>query len=157
MAAEIDLHNNSDDIYGEFDVRVVDNEERYFCLLQPCAEKNKSLSNRQHWITHRKFVHKEKDNVNLPSGRVIRKWLTERAGGYQPVGRITATPPPPPADLRMITTKTAPSSSIEEEGNNKTYNLVLQISGLMTQLGNAWQELARSVQDSSLTVPQALP
>ncbi|CAK9866396.1 unnamed protein product [Sphagnum jensenii] len=156
MAAEIDLHNNSDDIYGEFDVRVVDNEERYFCLLQPCVEKNKSLSNRQHWITHRKFVHKEKDNVNLPSGRVIRKWLTERAGGYQPVGRITATPAAA-ADLRMITTKTAPSSSIEEEGNNKTYNLVLQISGLMTQLGNAWQELARSVQDSSLTVPQALP
>jgi hypothetical protein len=38
-----------------------------------------------------------------------------------------------------------------EEGNNKTYNLVLQISGLMTQLGNAWQELARSVQDSSLS------
>jgi hypothetical protein len=54
--------------------------------------------------------------------------------------RVNATP-----DRRMIT---SPSS---EEGNIKTYNLVLQISRLMTQLGNAWQELARSVRDSSLS------
>lgn len=134
MAEEPDLHN---EVYREFDVRVVDNEERYFCLLPPCVDKNKSLSNRQHWITHRKFVHKEKENDNLPSGRVIRKWLTERAG-YQPISRISAS-----ADRRMVA---APTSI--EEGNNKTYNLVLQISGLMTQLGSAWQELARAVQDT---------
>lgn len=140
MAVEPDLNS---EVYGEFDVRVVDNEERYFCLLAPCVDKNKSLSNRQHWITHRKFVHKEKDNINLPSGRVIRKWLTERAG-YQPLGRITAS-----VDRRMIT---APSI---EEGNNKTYNLVLHISGLMTQLGSAWQELARAVQDTNQSLPQA--
>jgi hypothetical protein len=36
-----------------------------------------------------------------------------------------------------------------EEGNNKTYNLVVHISGLMTQLGSAWQELARAVQDTN--------
>lgn len=134
MAEEPDLHN---EVYREFDVRVVDNEERYFCLLPPCVDKNKSLSNRQHWITHRKFVHKEKENDNLPSGRVIRKWLTERAG-YQPISRISAS-----VDRRMVV---APTSI--EEGNNKTYNLVLQISGLMTQLGSAWQELARAVQDT---------
>lgn len=134
MAEEPDLHN---EVYQEFDVRVVDNEERYFCLLPPCIDKNKSLSNRQHWITHRKFVHKEKENDNLPSGRVIRKWLTERAG-YQPISRISAS-----VDRRMVA---APTSI--EEGNNKTYSLVLQISGLMTQLGSAWQELARAVQDT---------
>jgi hypothetical protein len=134
MAVEPDLNS---EVYQEFDVRVVENEERYFCLLSPCVDKNKSLSNRQHWITHRKFVHKEKDNVNLPSGRVIRKWLTERAG-YQPVGRVSAL-----VDRRMVA---APSM---EEGNNKTYNLVVHISGLMTQLGSAWQELARAVQDTN--------
>lgn len=134
MAEEPDLHN---EVYREFDVRVVDNEERYFCLLPPCVDKNKSLSNRQHWITHRKFVHKEKENDNLPSGRVIRKWLTEKAG-YPPISRISAS-----VDRRMVV---APTSI--EEGNNKTYNLVLQISGLMTQLGSAWQELARAVQDT---------
>lgn len=134
MAVEPDLNS---EVYREFDVRVVDNEERYFCLLPPCVDKNKSLSNRQHWITHRKFVHKEKDNINLPSGRVIRKWLTERAG-YQPLGRVTAS-----VDRRMIS---APSI---EEGNTKTYNLVVHISGLMTQLGSAWEELARVVQDTN--------
>ncbi|XP_024391609.1 uncharacterized protein [Physcomitrium patens] len=140
MAVEPDLNS---EVYREFDVRVVDNEERYFCLLPPCVDKNKSLSNRQHWITHRKFVHKEKDNINLPSGRVIRKWLTERAG-YQPLGRVTAS-----VDRRMIS---APSI---EEGNTKTYNLVVHISGLMTQLGSAWEELARVVQDTNQSIPQA--
>ncbi|KAG0602708.1 hypothetical protein M758_10G034900 [Ceratodon purpureus] len=143
MAVEPDLNS---EVYQEFDVRVVENEERYFCLLPPCVDKNKSLSNRQHWITHRKFVHKEKDNVNLPSGRVIRKWLTERAG-YQPLGRVSAS-----MDRRMVA---APSI---EEGNSKTYSLVVHISGLMTQLGSAWQELARVVQDTNQSLPQvALP
>ncbi|CAK9220601.1 unnamed protein product [Sphagnum troendelagicum] len=32
-----------------------------------------------------------------------------------------------------------------------------QAGRLMTQLGNAWLELARSVRDSFLTMPQALP
>ncbi|XP_024374907.1 uncharacterized protein [Physcomitrium patens] len=141
---ELDLKS---EVYREFDVRVVNNEERYFCLLPPCIDKNKSLSNRQHWITHRKFVHKEKDNINIPSGRVIRKWLTERAG-YQPQEGLTSS-----VDRRMIG-----SSSIEEGNSKILYNLVVHISGLMTQLGSAWQELARAVRNTDQSLPQsALP